>query len=319
MTLKEKYQNYFAIGAAVNTRTIVTHDELIKREFSSVTCENEMKYNRVTRDGSEYDFTDADAIAAYAEKNGLLIRMHTLLWHNQTPDEIFDGADKDGLLATLKAHTKRMGGRYGRRVYAVDVANEVVEDREDRLYRKTKWHDILGDRLLDYAFSYAKEYMPGVKLCYNDYNESDPTKSKKICAVVEGLKERGIRIDTLGLQAHWSVNTRIDDVKRAFGLYSKLGVSLQVTEMDISVYPSRDAAAVEIPDPETIKKQTALYRESFALFREYKDIIDSVTMWGVADDASWLSHFRGRERKDRPLLFDDNHNPKEAYDAVMDF
>ncbi|MCL2058182.1 MAG: endo-1,4-beta-xylanase [Oscillospiraceae bacterium] len=319
MTLKEKYRGYFDIGAAVNTGTIVSHNELITREFSSITCENEMKYNRVTSDGKTYNFADADAIAEYAKKNGLKVRMHTLLWHNQVPDAIFEGADKDALLATLKAHTQKIGERYGKLIYVADVANEVVEDKEDYLYRRSKWYDILGDTLLDEAFAYAAQYMPGVKLCYNDYNEMDPVKSKKIYELVKGLLERGAPVHTLGLQAHWSISTSLDDIKRALELYSKLGVSLQVTEMDISVYPTREEPAVEKPSADMIKKQVQLYRDAFALFREYKDIMDSVTTWGVADDMTWLSRMRGVVRKNWPLLFDDDHQPKEAYHAIMDF
>ena len=319
MTLKEKYKDYFAVGAAVNTRTIITHGDLITREFSSVTCENEMKFSRVTQDGKTYDFADADAIAAFAEKNGLMVRMHTLMWHNQTPDVIFEGVGKDELLATLKSHIQKMGERYGKRIYVVDVVNEAVEDKEDYLIRKTKWYEIIGESFLDYAFNYAGEFFPGVKLCYNDYNEMDPAKRDKICAIVKGLKDRGAPIHTLGLQAHWNINTSIDDIKRAVEAYAKLGVSLQVTEMDISAYPSRETPAVGKPETEWMKKQVALYRDAFALFREYKDIMDSVTTWGVADDATWLSRFHGRERKDWPLLFDDDHRPKEAYDAIMDF
>ena len=41
-------------------------------------------------------------------------------------------------------------------------------------------------------------------------------------------------------------------------------------------------------------------------------------LWGIADDNTWLSEFSSG-RKDFPLLFDDNHNPKKAFDAVMDF
>jgi endo-1,4-beta-xylanase len=319
MTLKEKYKDYFAIGAAVNTQSIISHADLITREFSSVTCENEMKYISLTKDGKSYDYSGADAIVDFAKKNGLKIRMHTILWHNQTPDAIFEGVNRDELLETLRFHIVRLGERFGKSIYVVDVANEAVEDKEDYLYRKTKWYEIIGDTFLEYAFKFAGEYMGGAQLCYNDYNEMDPAKSKKICEMIKSLKENGAPIHTLGLQAHWNVNTSIDDVKRAFELYSKLGVSLQVTEMDISVYPNREAPAVEKPDAEMVAKQVKLYRDAFALFREYKDIVDSVTTWGVADDMTWLSNFPSRGRKNWPLLFDDNHQPKEAYHAIMDF
>jgi endo-1,4-beta-xylanase len=65
-------------------------------------------------------------------------------------------------------------------------------------------------------------------------------------------------------------------------------------------------------------QQAARYREFFELFRKHGSAISGVTLWGVADDNTWLSEFSSM-RKDFPLLFDDAHTPKPAYDAVMDF
>jgi endo-1,4-beta-xylanase len=244
--------------------------------------------------------------------------MHTLLWHQQTPGAIFEGADRDGLLETLKNHTAKMGERYGGQVYAVDVANEAIEDKSGVFFRKTKWHDIIGDDFLDHAFAFARESMPGAKLCYNDYNECDPGKSRKICDLIKGLRGRGVPVDCLGLQAHWNADTSVDSIKRAFEMYSKLGVTLQVTELDVNSYTSEKEPGLDKPDPEVTRRQAALYRGAFAVFREYRDIVDSVTTWGVADDETWLSTFQAK-RNNWPLLFDGDHMPKEAYYAIMDF
>ena len=48
------------------------------------------------------------------------------------------------------------------------------------------------------------------------------------------------------------------------------------------------------------------------------DVITGVTLWGVADDNTWLSEFSSK-RMDFPLLFGTDHKPKKAFDAVMDF
>ncbi|KYG07115.1 hypothetical protein BE21_30970 [Sorangium cellulosum] len=58
--------------------------------------------------------------------------------------------------------------------------------------------------------------------------------------------------------------------------------------------------------------------EFIELFRKYRPAITGVTFWGIADDNTWLSEFSSG-RKDFPLLFDINHDPKPAYDAVVDF
>ena len=54
------------------------------------------------------------------------------------------------------------------------------------------------------------------------------------------------------------------------------------------------------------------------MFRAHKDVITGVTLWGIADDNTWLSEFSSG-RKDFPLLFDTNHQPKKAFWSVVDF
>ncbi|MDI9497023.1 MAG: recombinase family protein [Bacillota bacterium] len=39
--------------------------------------------------------------------------------------------------------------------------------------------------------------------------------------------------------------------------------------------------------------------------------------WGVADDATWLDKFPVRGRKNWPLLFDEAHQQKPAYEALL--
>lgn len=319
MTLKEKYKDYFLIGAAVNEQTVDTHKELILREFNSITCENEMKYGRLAPDTHTYNYAPADKIYNFAHENGLSMRFHTLLWHNQAPPALFE-MDRDRLLETFCEHIDTVAKRYGEGIYACDVANEVIEDTEETYFRKSKWLEIVGEDFVDIAFKKASEAMPGVTLVYNDYNECNEVKSHKIARLVSEMKDRGIPVDCLGLQCHWNILTpRLDDIKRAFELYAKLGVKLHVTELDVSVFGRGDESKLDTPTPGMLEAQAKYYGDAFAVFRQYKDILESVTFWGVADDVNWLDNFPVRGRKNWPLLFDVDHKPKEAYNAIMDF
>jgi endo-1,4-beta-xylanase len=89
--------------------------------------------------------------------------------------------------------------------------------------------------------------------------------------------------------------------------------------MDVSMFRFEDHSSLPAPTADLIEKQAAYYRGCFKIFREYKEHIDSVTLWGVADDETWLDHFPVRGRKNWPLLFDEGHNPKEAFWRVVDF
>ncbi|MFC1641270.1 endo-1,4-beta-xylanase [Myxococcota bacterium] len=65
-------------------------------------------------------------------------------------------------------------------------------------------------------------------------------------------------------------------------------------------------------------KQAERYREFLELFRSHGDVITGLAFWGIADDNTWLSEFSSG-RADLPLLFDVSHQPKNVFDAVVDF
>ena len=90
-TLKEAYKDYFMIGVAVNGRNISNPDEaaIVKREYSSMTAENDMKPGEVCKGPDNYDWTRADRIANFARENGIKLRGHCLLWHSQFANWMF--------------------------------------------------------------------------------------------------------------------------------------------------------------------------------------------------------------------------------------
>ncbi|NLO08808.1 MAG: endo-1,4-beta-xylanase [Clostridiales bacterium] len=318
--LKDKYKDYFKIGAAVNYRTVDTHKDLLIKHFNSITCENETKYDNLQKEENNYSFDHADRILGFAKDNNMFMRGHTFVWHNQTPDWVFKDATRDILLDRMKNHMTHVGKRYEKDFYCWDVVNEAIEDKGHMFYRKSPWIDIIGEDFMDLAFTYAKEILPEADLYYNDYNESNFPKRDKIYRAVKDMLDRGVPVDGIGLQCHWNIySPSMDDFKRAMEQYAKLGIKIQVTEMDISLYEFKDDSKLDKPSSELISRQTALYREGFKILRDYKDIVDTVTLWGVADDETWLDYFPVKDRKNWPLLFDEAHEPKEALYAIMDF
>ena len=321
MTLKEKYKDYFLIGAALSDTSLDTHKDIILREFNSVTCRWQMKFGIIAPDAVNYNFGPADRIYNFALDNDIAIRYHAILWHTQAPDVLFE-KDREEVLRAFRAHIKTMAGRYGSGIYACDVVNEAIDDKHGFFMRQSNWQQKLGDQLCDIAFSAAREAMPSnVDLYYNDYNECNPEKSQKIYQLVKSMQERGIPIDGIGMQGHWNIESpTMDEIKRTIELYASLGVKIQITELDMSVYNHRELSDLTAPTPEMVKKQIKAYKDIFAIFRNYKDVIDSVTTWGVADDETWLLHHPVKEgRLNWPLIFDANHEPKEIYNAIMDF
>lgn len=101
---------------------------------------------------------------------------------------------------------------------------------------------------------------------------------------------------------------------------------MQITELDISVYPKEhEARERKVSDYDTSfsaekeARQMEVYKMCFELFRKYKSSISSVTFWNISDRSSWLDNFPVRGRKDYPLLFDRELKPKKAFWEVVKF
>jgi endo-1,4-beta-xylanase len=331
--LKDYYKNYFTMGVAVSPMSLKTDEaRLIVQQFNSMTPENAMKMGPIHPKENEYYWKDADSIVAFAQQHKIKLRGHCLCWHNQTPNWLFK--DKDGkkvskevLLQRLKDHITTVVKRYKGKIYAWDVVNEAISDKADEYFRPSLWYEICGEEFIAKAFIYAHEADPDALLFYNDYNEISPVKREKIIRMIKGLQASGVPISGVGLQGHWAVNEPSkEQLEKTLADFSTLNLKMQVTELDISVYPkehnarerkAEDDNTAFTQDKET--KQMEVYKMCFDLFRKYKRAISAVTFWNISDRSSWLDNFPVKNRKDYPLLFDKDLKPKKAFWEVVNF
>ncbi|MCU0454869.1 MAG: endo-1,4-beta-xylanase [Bacteroidales bacterium] len=323
--LKDHFNNidYFDMGVAIPASFVdnTAKTALIKRHYNSITAENDMKWSSLQPQEGSFNYTNADKIVSFAAANGIKIRGHCLCWHNQVPDWVFkDGtalATKEQILERLHTHITTVMTRYKGKVYAWDVVNEAIDDGS-RTYRPSQWYSMCGEDYIIEAFRAAREADPDALLFYNDYSTIVPAKRDKIYDLAVKLKAENL-IDGLGLQGHWSISFPSDDlIKQALDKFKSLGLQIQITEMDVSVYPSPSDPESEYT-AEVEQQLTAAYDRFFTAFRSYSDVITSVTFWGLADDKTWLDNFPVAGRKNYPLLFDTGLRPKKAYFEITDF
>ncbi|NIG55037.1 endo-1,4-beta-xylanase [Chitinophaga sp. Cy-1792] len=331
--LHDFYKDYFPIGVAVTPWALKGPEaDLIVQQFNSLTPENAMKMSAIHPLENVYHFRDADYIVEFAVHHGMKVRGHTLCWHNQAPDWLFknekgDTVSKEILLQRLKAHIATVVSRYKGKVYAWDVVNEVISDKPDEFYRNSAWYRICGPEFIEMAFRWAHEADPDALLFYNDYNEISAVKRAKIIRMINELKEHGVPVQAVGLQAHWAVNEpSAAQLEATLHDFSTLKMPLQITEMDISVYKKEhESRAAKAGDtlmaftPEKEQAQLTQYKMCFDIFRKFKGILTGVTFWNVSDRYTWLDNFPVRGRKDYPLLFDQQLKPKKAYWQVVNF
>lgn len=323
-SLKDAYRKDFLVGVALSSRNVRSEADraLARQEFVSVTCENAMKPASLHPAPGVWRWEEADRIANFCRENNLKMRGHCLVWHQQFSewmfvDEMGNPVSKDVFYERLREHIQTVVARYKDVVYAWDVVNEAMSDGGDNPFRESKLYKLCGDEFIEKAFHFAREADPKAVLFYNDYNECDPRKSRNIYDMVKAMRERGVPIDGIGMQAHYNIygpsDQQVDDALR---LYTSLVRHIHVTELDVRMSRdmgggfdfSREGAALT---DSLLSIHASRYESLFRIFRKYRKKIDCVTFWNLHDGCSWLGE------KNHPLLFDAALRPKPAYFRVI--
>lgn len=335
------YEDAFLMGAALNGRQITGEDvngiNLVKTHFNTITPENILKWENVHPGPDSYDFEKADQFVQFGEENEMFTVGHTLVWHSQTPDWVFqdeegNALDRAALLERMKNHIHKVVGRYKGRMHGWDVVNEALNG--DGSLRNTPWLEIIGEDYITKAFEYAHEADPDAELYYNDYSLEDPQKRDGAVRLMESLLEQGVPVTGVGTQGHFSLEwPSLEQAEETVKAFAGLGLDVMVTELDIDVLPAAmdyQGADVSVsaeinaelnPWPEALpdSMQQALaqrYAELFDLYYRHRNAITRITFWGVTDGDSWKNNWPVRGRTNYPLLFDRNWQPKPAFYAV---
>ena len=333
--MMDSYKDYFSIGVAVNQRNVSNPDQiaLIKKEFNSITAENDMKPGEIHPKEGVWNWERADKIANFCRENGIKLRGHCLCWHSQFADWMF--TDKKGkpvkkevFYERLREHIHTVVNRYKDIVYAWDVVNEAMADdgrswpgREQSPYRQSRHFQLCGDEFIAKAFQFAREADPNALLFYNDYSCVDEGKRERIYNMVKKMKDAGVPIDGIGMQGHYNIYFPSEEqLEKAIVRFKELVNHIHITELDLRMNQemggqlqgfSRGEAK---PIPAYMNTlQTDQYARLFKVFRKHKDVIDCVTFWNLGDRDSWLGV------NNHPLPFDENYRPKACYRAIRNF
>ena len=341
-SLKDAYKNDFKIGVALNSAQIfetdTVGDAIVKAQFNSISPENILKWEVVHPQPDTYDFKASDAYVAFGEKNQMFTIGHNLVWHSQVPKWVFEHPDgtfvtRKELLKRMQDHIKTVVGRYKGRIKGWDVVNEALN--EDGTLRQSLWYKIIGPDYLVEAFKAAHKADPQAELYYNDYSLENEPKRNGAVALIKKLQAAGCHVTGIGSQEHDNLEwPTTDQVDATFNAFAALGVKVMVTELDIDVLPQAATnggadvgqTAASQPNlnpyadglPDAVQKQLAdRYASLFATFLKHKDVVTRVTFWNVTDGDSWKNNWPVRGRKNYPLLFDRQGQPKPAFDAVI--
>lgn len=297
--------------------------ELLKQHADLIVPMNALKWASLRHTEGKFDFGGSDEIIEFAEAHKKPIHGHALLWYDANPSWI-DAVTSPKLLEKLLVeHIETVVGRYAGRIATWDVVNEVVahDPLTQGKWRKGVWHNILGPRHVEIAFSAAAKADPNCRLFINDYDLEDDSlrteaRQRAILQIVRRLQKKNIPVHGVGLQAHLYAERRTgrDNLIKFVRELKSLGLEVAVTELDIIDWKLS-------ADP------TVRDRAVVATAREFLDAITeagpvrNITTWGLSDKHSWIKDVfpRSDSAKARPLPFDDQWQRKPLFDLIQKY
>jgi endo-1,4-beta-xylanase len=287
-----EHGRYFGTAISTGHLNDSNYTTIAGREFNMATPENEMKWDATEPSQNNFSFAAADRVVSFAQSHGMRIRGHALAWHSQQPGWV-GGLSGTALRNAMLNHVSTLAAHYRGVVFAWDVVNEAFADgngggRRDSNLQRT------GNDWIEAAFRAARAADPGAKLCYNDYNIDVWTaaKTQAVANMIRDFKARGVPIDCVGLQSHFTGGSSYPSSYRTtLSNFAALGVDVHITELDIT-----NANATAYGN---------VVNDCYAVAR-----CMGITVWGVRDSDSWRSG-------ESPLLFDGGGNKKAAYNSVL--
>jgi endo-1,4-beta-xylanase len=374
-TLKDAYKDHFHVGVAINrtiaTGTAVRADNVnrsldqvkqdtavVFQQFNQIVPENDLKWALVHPDpGSDgYDFGPADAFVNFGLSNNMYMVGHTLIWHAQTPDWVFQGtnlppgmtntpapaiagitgtnapggrggytgprASRDELLERMREHIHTVVGRYKGKIKVWDVVNEAISDGGTNLLRNSLWRQIIGPDFIAKAFEYAHEADPDAILRYNDYALENPAKRAKLITLIKSLQAQGVPVMAIGSQTHVSVTSpSFAEEDQVLTELETLGLPIHITELDVnSAQGGQRNTSADIEANASATRGGLVSESDRKLADAYAGLFRA---FKKHDQSVKVVTFWGVNdgvswrAQGRPLLFDGNNQPKPALDAVI--
>jgi endo-1,4-beta-xylanase len=298
------------------------YQQLFLWQCGIATPEVHMKWSSLSSQPGVYDFGNADRFVAFCVANHLLVRGHTLIWHEALPAWIGAQLTPGNGRLVMVDHIRKVAGHFAGKLYSWDVVNEVLDpgsNRPDGL-RDSPWLRGCGVDYLDLAFRTAAAADPSALLVWNETylelsNGFGRAKRTSMLAQLDGMLARGVPIHGIGLESHLRAEQAAVLGDASYEVFlaelARRGMKIFITELDVQdgTLPAeanaRDRAVAELYS----KFLTPTLRQP---------AVRGIITWGLADSFSWISGYRPRPDglPVRPLPFDADCRPKAAYYAI---
>ncbi|GAA6617087.1 endo-1,4-beta-xylanase [Scytonema sp. NUACC26] len=308
-------------GVALNSWTLqqdAVYANITAQECSIVIAENALKWDATEPDPGRFTFEQADIIANFCRSHGIRLHGHTFVWHEALPYWLQGNYPPP--LDVLERHMLALIPRYQDITYAWNVVNEVINHYDRYQLRVPR------EYIRDAFYIAASIASPQTQLVINDdVLERNEGKQWEMLKLLEYLKGQNVKVDGVGIQGHLFL---VDD-SHNFAPFSNflnnvrnLGIRPYITEMDVVVPKYSNQETIEQIDWRTADLYKRLLDVSLA------GGINHIFTWGLSDRYTWwrqypfLSYITDNGFRTvnqvRPLLYDDNMQPKLARQRVYE-
>jgi endo-1,4-beta-xylanase len=310
------------VGSAVSHSQLqnASLTPILAEQCNILVAENEMKWWATEPERGQYDFTEADELMVFAERNSMRVRGHNLCWHEYQPPWFANMATRENAAGLLRGHIQTVAGRYAGRIHSWDVINEAIDPdsgRKDGM-RDSLWMQLLGLRYIGIAFHAAAEADPKALLTYNDFGLEDDygyneRRREVTLQLLKWMRANRIPIHALGLQSH--LMARYDYLPDWGGLHAFLK---QVAKLDLQVFVTE----FDINDTELASKPEKRAKQVAELCRDYlKHVlkhpqVTALLTWGLVSHPLHQAEVTDKQHIALPL--DEQLRPTPFLSAMME-
>jgi len=318
--------NLIPYGAAV--RSDVLASDLPYRNAVIANCqmvvpESELKWLELRPTPNEYRFEKADAIIDFARQNAIEVRGHTLAWYGALPPWTEAIATHAEAERELTDHIETVVSRYRGAIPSWDVINEPLVDWPENAssLRPSIWARRIGPDYLRLALEAAAAADPDARLVLNEYDieftgPRFAARRKALIQLLRSLRDRGVPLHAVGLQAHLFADRTIDrdGLQALLAEIKALKLEVWVTELDVIDY--------ELPG-KIGERDTMVAGVASRFLDAVCEVVrpKAILTWGLSDRYTWVPiYFKRRDgMPNRPLPLDAELKRKPLFDVIDDF
>ena len=321
-------------------RNLYNHLFAGSNTYHRVTFDITGKYSGyVSVDGETKTPEKLDRMVEFCEKHGMKAKINAFLFYADFPKileaslnnrvsigEITESEKKEILKQSLISYVKDIGIRYGEKIDAVDIFNELIYDPymkepgfdEEKSFhpRHEGWQKYLSiEDLCEMALE-ARKVMPNATFTYNDMNWINSDKREQIIKIVKKIQEveqqyraegklapgeKGL-IDNIGFEAHLTTDDKVEQLELAIkDVERRLNLPIEVTELDIACVGDNPLSEQEIT------KQHSIISKIYDLVKQGR--IQAVTVWSQSDDMSFMND-KCKRKVNASVILDGNCDEK---------